>query len=374
MKNNDLRVWLHRFTDGKRIGELSIWKTIRWSTEWCDEGTLKVTFKPSDLVTTANDRVSVDWKKLLRKWAVIVVVTRGDVIEAAGPILEREWDGSKVTITCGDGWSLWSRRFVLNYALHDHWTDGPILVDEKHPAPEWHLRVNGHTYTDLIIQLLRESLKWGAAPYVTADPVTNKQDVTREYFCWDFATVYDRIQDLTEVIGGPEVWFRPVLKDSVFHWDLVSGDSIGQHHYRMFTADSITRCEHDSVSDNADDMTYQAFGVGGKSDDHTMIVRELSTPPDGMPILQSVNKDHSTLNDVKVMRGYLQEDLKRGDEDQDSFELLVDANMNIVPGDLITLSMPDDDWFRTNDMLRLKVLEISGDSDDHTQTLGCRRV
>lgn len=371
--NIPLRVWMHRFSDGRRIGELTPVDDVSWSHEWCDEGSLDVTIHPRNLRTSDGRIVPIDWSTLLRKWAVILVVTRGDIVEAAGPILDRDWDGEKLKLKCGDGWSLWNNRFVLNRLLRAHWVDGDILVDEDNPAPEWHLRVNGKTYTDLIVQIIDESLQWGAAPYTLPTAVTSPANYTREYFCWDFATVLDRIQDLTEVINGPEVWFQPTLdSDDVFRWQLRSGDDIGQHHYRLHTGSRDSRLDIGSLSDKADDMTTQAFGIGGKKDDHTMIVMQKSTPSDGMPVLQTVNKEHSTLGNVDEMRSYLQEDLNRGGEEQESINVSVDSQLPVVPGDRLTITVHDDPWIGTTDY-ELKVLEIGGGTDA-TKSLGCRRV
>ena len=359
--------------DGRHVGQLPGVMSWSYETEWCDEGNLKFELTPRALSLNSGMEYTPDYHSVLRKWATIVTIeddTTGSV-DAAGPVKDVQWDGSKLTVTCGDGWSLWDKRLVLNHALADKWVNGNILVDEDNPAPEWHLRLNGKTYEDIAYQLVNESLKWGAAPYVVPEADTTAT-VTREYFCWDFATVLDRLQDLTEVDNGAVLNFRPLVTNGVFSWQMGGAQALGSNHWRFIIGSPDVRFELKSLKDTAEDMVTQAFGVGGKTDDHTMVAMHSVVPPNGIPVLQSVNKDHDTTTEVETLVEYLTEDTNRGGETQNSVEVHVGKDLPVMAGDLMTVTL-DDAWLgvRTYDF---KVLEVSDGSSETFKTVGLREA
>lgn len=364
---------LYRMSDGGRIGELLGVNSWSYQTEWCDEGKLELEIMPHTITLNSGVEWQPDYRSVLRKWATIIVLTDTDsrMVEAAGVIKDVQWDGSKLAVTCGDGWSLWDKRLVLNHDLAEKWVNGNILVDEDNPAPEWHLRLNGASYEDIAYQLVNESLKWGTAPYVVPTP-DMKATFTREYFCWDFATVLDRLQDLTELENGAVLGFKPIVDDNGFHWLMGGSQALGSNHWRFIMGSPIDRFELKSLKDTSEDMVTQAFGVGGKTDDHTMVAMNSVTPPAGMPVLQSANKTHDTVTEVDTLVAYLIEDTNRGGEEQSSVELSVAKSLPVLAGDVVTVTV-DDVWLgvRTVDY---KVLEVSDSSSDTYKTLGVREV
>ena len=364
---------LYRMSDGRHLGQLQGVASWSYQTEWCDEGKLEFTLTPRPIHLNSGVEYTPEYKSILRKWAVIVVLTDVDtgMVEMAGPIKDVQWNGSELTVTCGDGWSLWDKRLVLNHALADKWVNGNILVDEDNPAPEWHLRLYGKTYEDIAYQLVDESLKWGSAPYTVPDADTT-QTYTREYFCWDFATVLDRLQDLTEVDNGAVLNFKPVVVDGVFSWLMGGSQALGANHWRFMVGSPIDRFELKSLKDTSEDMVTMAFGVGGKTDDHTMVAMHSVAPADGLPVLQSVNKEHDTVTEVDTLVEYLTEDVNRGGESQDSIELSVDRRLPVCAGDLVTLTV-DDVWMGVS-TFDLIVLEVSDGSGESFKTLGVRKV
>ncbi len=315
--------------------------------------------------------VEVKWSLRAMAWAVrnktypwrtIIAVMRGDQIINAGPVTRRAWVGGKLSIQASGMWEMLKHRLVLNYQLASKNVDGMVLIDDENPSPEWILEFTG-SLIDIAVKLVTEALKWGALP-ITLPPLTGGPNV-RTYFGFDLATVHDRLTQITEVVGGPEIRFDPQigadgkisfamrgsaeLIDTVHQWNCAAPDQ------PVVLA---------SVDESGDAMTTDRWALGGGSDDMVLMARSSSAAltAQGWPVMQSADTSHSSVSELPTLKGYVDEAIVRGSVTQEVFSIQVSASQNVRPGDWADLTPKD--MYLGDQPMPLKILDVSGDTTD----------
>ncbi|GAB2457484.1 hypothetical protein [Xylanimonas ulmi] len=356
-----LRVFAFNVVDGAPLGRIP-YTGASWVGTLNESGRIDVT------VAWSAQAAAKDLRARLRPWRTALAVVRGRRVLAAGQITRRLWKSGQLSITCGGGWTLLTKRLVLNHALATSWVDGEVLIDEDHPAPQWVLNLSG-SLGDIGCGLVAEALKWGSLPIDL--PALTGGTNQRTYNGWDLSTTAQRLAELTAVEGGPEIEFAPYLTDTGhLRWRFRAGSpELVDTVWQWNTASPGRRASLLSVDENGADMATDAYGLGGRADDLVLAGRRHTSALAGWPVMQVADTSHSTVTDLGTLLGWLGETVARGTEDQESIELRVGAEYAVRPGDHADVGVRDLYLGRT--VLPLKVVEVSGDTGEWL-TVRCR--
>lgn len=283
----------------------------------------------------------LDLSRLLREYGSIWAVQSGRTVRHAGWLLHARVDDSgSLAVDLGDGWSIWDKRIVARYQLMASWRDGEVLIDEDHPPGDWVLSLHG-TYRDIVRDLMAESMRFGPLPYSLPDRQGGREHV-RDYDVWDFATVGQRITDITALDGGPEIRYDPYLSDDdrLYWTPRVGVPEIVDHKWRIDLDRPGDRATLTGLDLDGEDMTGEVFGLGGRKDDK-VLTAHASRPyltDRGWPVLQSADTSHSTVSRLDTLQGHILDELRSGARPQITVGLrLATLGPDIHVGDWVSL-------------------------------------
>ena len=204
---------------GDRIQTLPT-KDISWVRRILSPETLDVKMT---LAPRAHQRLDVRNSTVEVKSAL--VISDDDVVLGAGPIWERnydddtaQWSGSAEGI-----WSLLEHSHVLPESV----TSLPLLVEADgvdEPNPAVATTFTAQTWPQIVKGLLqqRATRPGGALPLVYGADGVGAHDKT--YDAASFKTIGEALQDLTRLIDGPEIEFKPQIVDNKLRWLVRVGD------------------------------------------------------------------------------------------------------------------------------------------------------
>lgn len=331
---------------------------MTWSQAVNDPGSADVTVAPNEGVAHRGLR------DRLRPWKTAIALMRGDRVIHAGPLVARNVSRSTgdVHLNVGGGWTILDKRLVLNYALKSMWKNGEVLLDEENPAPHWQLTLTG-SLVDVARGLIAETMKWGELP-IDLPPAEGGVN-SRRYDCWDFAKVSERIKQLCEVQGGPEIRFDPrVTATGNLRWLLRGADELTDNDWHWNTSLPGVRAMMEDIDEDGDAMASMCFALGGRKDD--VVLTALAQTPKltaaGWPLLQVADTSHSTVSELATLLGHAGETVARGSITQESFKLRIGVEYAVAPGDHANVIIEDPYFGRAR--LPLKILAVSGDSGD----------
>lgn len=324
-----------------------------------------------DFAVSARDPgASLGW--LLEPYKCIIVIRDGSKVIHAGYVDHAMFSRAKGcwAVKGGDFMTVLEKRLVLNHALSSSWKDGNVKVDEDHPSGNWPLKIKG-SYSDLISKLVSETLKWGTLPVDVA--VLTGGNHERTYNSYDLATVADRIIDIGNLEDAPEFRFDAFITatgairfkqktsaddgeiiDNSWKWNVLvpgSGVILGDG-----DADGAAAC-------------CQSFATGGRDNDKLLVARYTKAPADGFPVLQIANTEHSSVSELGTLQGYVKADVKEGSGQQRTYGILADGDRyNVHVGDHADVRYGT----KSDDVLHLKVVDVSGSSKTSMLTLQCK--
>lgn len=326
-----------------------------------------------DAAAKGQLNLDIRWHRLMRSWGArskltpwkySIAVLDGDRVRFAGPIEARRWEGMTLSVTASDGWGILENRLVLNHLLDARWVDGEILLDEENPRPEWVLQITGQSLYGIGAALIRETLKWG--DLLIDSPPSEAGTNVRTYRGWDFATVADRIRELTEVRNGPVLRFEPYLREDG-HLRLRYVESGDRRLHSWVQAAPGQRIRVDSVDEDAASLATEAYALGGRDEDVVLAARSRSTTLTGagFPVIQRADTSHSTVSRLDTLLGHTGRIVDDGSLLPESLALTVPADIDVVPGDAVDLEIDDPYIGRT--LLTLSVARVSGDTSEWQQ-------
>lgn len=350
---------------------------VSWSDSVSDIGQMTVT------IPDCRQLRRIDVNRILREYGSIWAYVDYPRILHAGYVksFDVDEDGS-VTVNVGGGWSLWEKRLVLNHNLSSKWTDGYVLIDEENPPGDWMLTLTG-TYSDIARGLVAESLKWGSAPFVLPS-VQGGSSHTRNYQCWDFATVSERLGDLADLIDGPEIRFDPQFSGDSIRFRLnVGSPEIIDNKWQWFTGVPRSTVRVTGVNGDGSYTTNQSFGIGGRNEDKLLVAMSVSKnlTGRGWPVLQSLNNEHTSVSELSTLQSYVRGDVANGDRDQLTVGVECGVEFDVHVGDWIDLILTEDSasicerlvsGYASSGVLGLKVTDVSGTSDADVLSLQTR--
>lgn len=356
---------LHAFhgVTGAHLGRLEA-TSISWSESISEEGSLR-----------AEVRLLPGVRDMLRPYGTIVAAMDGADVVHAGYVVSATPDpgSGTVDVSAGDGWTIFRKRLVLNRALASSWADGTVVIDEDNPPGDWVLHLSG-TYSDIARGLVAEAMAWGELPY-ELPPVDGGSDHERTYNSWDFATVAERLGDLADLDGGPEIRFDPSVDEAWrLSFALRAADEVVDSRWRWNACVPGQSVSLSAIDSDGSGMCSQAYFIGGGEDDSNLMTRATSDAltSAGWPLLQIANTEHSSVSVLATLQSYAAAEVAAGDSVQETFGLRVPATLRVRPGDWADVRLPENAW-DGGGPAELKVVDVSGDASSDRIDVQLRR-
>ncbi|RRD61625.1 hypothetical protein [Leucobacter sp. OH1287] len=327
-----------------------------WTEELNSAGRLQVTVKGS------REAARLELRRYLVPWRVNVAVVRGQDVLFAGALKHFNFDMATgvLKLDCGGGWSWFEKRLVLNHDLAAAWRDGEVRLDEHSPAAGWLLSLSG-SLASIARDLVEEALKWGYLPFDL--PAKEPGFNVRNYDGFDFATVSDRLKDLTGVINAPEIRFTPYLTGEGFlRFRMEAARELVDRVHEWDTRRPDSHVIVSSIDTDGDAISNQVYASGGKKDDLVLVARAMRSTEGWYPLLQSALSEHSSVSELDTLLGHCREAIVRGGAGQDSIAVKVSTDRRVRAGDWANLHV--NDWFFGETVLPLKIVSVAGDEGE----------
>ncbi|GAA1333069.1 hypothetical protein GCM10009592_26450 [Brachybacterium rhamnosum] len=266
-------------------------------------GTLNMALNDHDDLTLVIARDSLDgvepdfWR--VRAGALVITYTDAHDVErpvtvcaVSDPPAENRAAGTVTLKGKGPGW-LFERR---------------VLLDKEYPvatagdARKATIRFHGDTFPSIIGEVLRLGMakRNGYLPLVTPPRETGKR--VRTYAGWNFANneVWKRVKEMTEVINGPDVAFRPEWANeqrTAFRWRLTVGTeaqpTLPQERTVLWDATSVdSSVSSMTVTSDATGIAHRVYTTGaGEGAAIAVAVAEVAELSEYMPFVEVVTSD-----------------------------------------------------------------------------------
>lgn len=234
---------------GQIVADVPFVGVPRWDYRLNTSGSLTVSV-PLDAISAAElDELTTPWRW---SWGL----AWGEHILQAGPVVTDRYTDQEgppvVEVGCGGLWHLLHRWLLVNSA----WAEGQNVAD---PAAD--VVLTNRTLRQIGRDLVAGNLArpGHSVPIVlpATDPASTHE---RNYPGYDLAMVGERLQQLTQVINGPEVELRPRFTNTdhtAIEWEMRAGSprlgQLGYPHVWDY-GKALTHVDHDR------DGSTQTFG------------------------------------------------------------------------------------------------------------------
>lgn len=260
-----------------------------------------------------------DWLNLASPWKhSLVVEEHGHLM--GGPIIPHSYEpGGLLEFTARGMRHMLSQRRVLPqlaYAL------GTLVLPDGTPDPRCDTLLEGYDLGTIGRMLVAQAMTapGGTLP-IQLQPVRHGTR-RREYAGVELKTVDEALEQLSDVIGGPDFDFRPRWDgaDQIV-WDMVSGTeeqprlASSTEHVWEVSADWSPLSDV-SVETDPTLMGSASWATAGRGDD-SVIVGYAWDPyliDNGFPLMDLVDTSHTSVTDQDTIQGYADGNLARARE------------------------------------------------------------
>lgn len=184
-----------QLTTGRRLTQLPV-LDAPWAVKLNEAGTISATLKLDDPRVRARPELLL----ALEPARSFLAVMDGDTIHEAGPIWSHAYDDTSKTLTV---------RAAGMGSMFDHRVVMKVLAAGQNPA------LSELTFTGALADIARDLVRQALTHVSGALPIVIGADeggaATRTYPGHEVATVRTRLEQLTAVLGGPDIAFRPRL-------------------------------------------------------------------------------------------------------------------------------------------------------------------
>ncbi|WEV41643.1 hypothetical protein OZX57_06535 [Bifidobacterium sp. ESL0682] len=336
-----------------------------WSDERNGKGSLNVTVPLTD--QTARKSV---WAKV-KPWKATLAVLQGETVRYAGPVVSRHYTiggesaSDELKYTCGSMMTLLGKRLAIDPANRAGWVDRQIVIDDQHPAAGMSVEYSA-TGPNVLYRLVQIALQWGPLPVDSPAPVAGGS-VSIKYLITDLKTISDAMGDITQ--RGYETRFDPYIADNTLRYRFKASGTLAEHSWAFNPLAPEQRVIITDVDDDGQEMIGQEWEVGGSNDDKAFMARADSSAltDDGYPLLQGGDLSHSTEASLGSLQGYARRTVSAGSHGQDTYQLRIGCEHNVLAGDSIGLHTDDPVLGRTQ--LTLRVESVKGSFSDEFLTV-----
>jgi len=262
-----------------------------------------------------------------------LAVVENQTVMAAGPIWTRDYDRPNRTLELGAAGlaSLWDHRMILpilaaSIGVDQFTIPDPLDATKTIPNPALSTALLGMSLGTIAKRLVQQARTWtgGNVPVVfqadefVTDP-TGAHD--RTYIGANFKPVWEAIQDLMNVIGGPEVNFLPrFTSDNLgIEWLMQTGTEAQP----LITSPSVLAWDLTvpespisdfSIHEDASGMGSLAWQTGGSQNSMVLVARayDATLVNANFPLLEKVDTSHSSVSVQGTLDGYAASDVLAG--------------------------------------------------------------
>lgn len=310
---------------GRRIQNLPIIAgTGSWSEVLNDSGDIACTVSLKDPVIK---RLGLYQSASVGK--AFLAAISGSTVLNAGPIWFHDYtdDDQRLTLTASGMWSYFDHRVLLPVLAGRNPTD--TTTDTRYSLPVTDPNATGYPWPtdtsaslhDIARGLVAQAQTWtnGNVPVVLPSAIAGSQE--RWYKGADLAFIGERLAQLTQVDGGPDIMFTPQLTSDLqgVQWVMRIGSPTEPRLFSPQRQKFQVGVSKSSVSKlrvkvDGTGLAAQAFASGGRTNDTTLI--SVSTDPTlgnaGYALLDDVDSSHSTVSDATTLQTYSDEIVMQG--------------------------------------------------------------
>lgn len=343
---------------GRRIQTLPV-IAAEWSDTLNDSGSLSASVKLNN-----PDVQTLGLKSSAAPGKAFLAVVDGDAVLQAGPIWWHDYDGNNqsLTIRASGMWSYFDHRMLI-----------PVLSGFL-PTSELADTNLTSSLQGIARALVEQAQLWIGGGVPVNLPAEIAGDNVRNYRGADLATVGQRLRELTQVEGGPDVRFAPRLSEDRLgvEWDLLVGSPDEPLLFSEFETVFNIGLNGSSVTDlrikvDGSSVAGQVFATGGRASDEALVAvatgTELSAA--GFPLLELVDSSRSTITDVTTLQGFANELVLKGVGPVESWTFTHDlssapALTGFSTGDFARVRVHSD-LYADRGEYRMRILSRSGD-------------
>lgn len=336
-----------------------------WSLGLRDAGAVDATVKLRGMDPHARTEVLSYLDPARCYLAVVVDVGEDRHVLEAGPIWKHAFDDAKGTLKVGAGGLL---------TVFDHRKLLRILQSWERPQD------TAIVYRNLSLGTIAKRLISTAMDHTGGDlPIVLPPDeagtATRRYPGYELAWVSDRLQELSDVIGGPDIALTPRMTSDrlAIEWVLRTGT----------TADPLLHQTGDdwawdrgapngsltslSVTRDATDLAHRAWAIGSGTETQLMLgmAADLGPVAAGYPLLEA-ETSHTSVIEQSTLDGHAAALAAGSRRPWQTWALSVRADLaprlgEYRPGDWCQVHVPDSHEYLAAGSYRTRILSISGD-------------
>lgn len=238
------------------------------------------------------------------------IIAYGDYIVQAGPVTTYQFDDASTTLSVsGAGLlSVFDHRVLRNPRGSEN---DPVaaIVNESED-----LHYTGLSLRGIAAALVRDNMAQPGfmLPLDVEEPETGKAE--RRYYGYDLATVWDRLDDLSKVINGPELDCEPyfVPGENRIRWRLHIGAPLlgDQNTAAVWDYGGALGSINVDV-DGTDAPAYRVWvkGDGSEREMLTGFAYEHTVLEAGFPPVDYVDGDHTSVTEQNTLEDYADQDL-----------------------------------------------------------------
>jgi hypothetical protein len=306
-----------------------------------------------------------------------------------GPIWAHDWDDDNelLTLRAGGMWSYFDDRALLPILAgrlpSDETTDTRFMPVDADPDSAYPWPTDTRTSLQGIARALVAQAQTetnGNVPVVLPAEIAGTAE--RAYRGSDVAMVGQRLSELTEVLGGPDIRFgmRWKVVGSEVEWVMQIGTPTqplisSLQELTFYVGTSKSSVSKLKVKTSGDRIGARAFSSGGASSDQSLVAVAVDpTLTDaGFPLLDLVGATRSTVGIIDTLTGYANELVLRGRKPNRTFSFTHDlstspflSSLNV--GDFAKVRVSNNSYLPDGEY-RMRVTSRSGDSTGKTVDL-----
>lgn len=347
--NIPYEVLVYRTRTGDVVGRVPIIGSPRWESGINIPGSWQVQADVYDR-TCPKSLLS----QYIDPWYMSWAVCQGSVIHQAGPVRSEDFDdsgGSYTTVNGSGLWALYTEKRTLVNATRttvagitgadaDLAFGTATISDKGGPIPVANRNVTLPTIVKRIFEN-EQAKPGGALPIVLPDAGWEVAGTdVRTYQGPELAPTGQRVFELTQVLGGPEVQIQPEFTDgsrsAVQHRVSIGKPRLGQLGYLHAWTYQRACTKFGGVVDG-DSMVDRRWdkGAGFERNVHTGFAENMNGVTSGpfqlRPLLETVGQEHTSSENDAELAGYASADVANGRIPDQVFT--VEVTMNGDTGD-----------------------------------------
>lgn len=338
----------------------------RWSDVLNDSGLIECTVKLSD-----PDVARMDLANTAQPGRTFLAAVDGDTVLQAGPVWSHEFDSDARTLRLvGAGmYSYFDRRVLL-----------PVLGAEQLPSdPATDSVYTANSLHGIAVALVEQAKTWpsGNVPVITPAPEAGGSE--RTYRGSDLAPVGQRLRELSEVRGGPDIRFQPrwTADRLGVEWVMLIGTPAKPLLFSAVEPTFTVGLPGSPVSRlrvgvDGGRMGSRAYSSGGRAMEEALIAKAFDPKltSEGFPLLDLVDASRSTVKELSTLQGYADELVLRGRVPVQSWSFTHQTDQRpflsgFSVGDFAKVRVFDSEYL-TDGERRLRIMARSGDSEGRT--------